>query len=718
MTSMPNRLAFEKSPYLLQHASNPVDWMPWGDEAFAKAKAEDKLMLVSIGYSTCHWCHVMEHECFAVPEVAALMNQWLVCVKVDREERPDVDRVYMNAVMALTGQGGWPLNCFITPEGKPVFGGTYFPPQPAYGRPSWPQLVAGIGAAWKDPAHRLKMLQDAESLTAALKRLEGPAEPGDGPVDPAGGPLTAAPLEALYRQLKASYDAEQGGFTDAPKFPMPGYQRILFRLARRFKLEGHDEPAADAGQMALETLRQMARGGIYDHLGGGFARYSTDAHWHLPHFEKMLYDNAQLAMNYTEAYKLSGDARFAEVVRGIVGYVLRDLGAPEGAFYSAEDADSTPAAGGPKKEGAFYAWSKAEIEAALGPPLTDLFCAAYGVEADGNVRHDPHQEFTGLNVLYDRRGTVAALVGGAAELSKEAFDAKLAQARQALFARRQARPRPHRDEKILAGWNGLMIAALAQAGRALAEPAWVAAAEAAAGFFLRAMWEPATGTLWRRFAGGERAVQGQADDYAFLAWGLLELHQATLDPKWLQACGALVKAARPRFFDPADGQVFNGGIAGDPRLPVRVKDVHDNVEPAPASVFVELQLRLWLLTGDQAWRADAERTLAGCQASLERSPRALVHLAGALDRWLQGGAHAVICAQPGDPAVAALRQALERGLHPHLDLSLVAPGQPVAGAPQGYALKDGRAAAYVCRGFSCQPPVSDPADLSRMVEAL
>jgi hypothetical protein len=707
---MPNRLALEKSPYLLQHASNPVDWMPWGDEAFAKAKAQDKLILVSIGYSTCHWCHVMEHESFAQPEVAELMNRWLVCVKVDREERPDVDRVYMNAVMALTGQGGWPLNCFITPEGKPVFGGTYFPPEPAYGRPSWSQLVVGIGAAWKDPAHRLKMVQDAESLTAALKRLEAPAE--------AGGALTAAPLEALYRQLKASYDAEQGGFTDAPKFPMPGYQRALFRASRRFTLEGRAEPAAEAGQMALETLRQMARGGIHDHLGGGFARYSTDAGWHLPHFEKMLYDNAQLAMNYVEAYRLSGDVKFAEVVRGIIGYALRDLRAPEGAFYSAEDADSTPAGGGPKREGAFYAWSKAEVEDALGQPLTDLFCAAYGVEAGGNVLNDPHHEFPGLNVIHDRRGTVASLVGGAAELSKEAFDAKLAEARQKLFTRRGSRPRPHRDEKVLAGWNGLMIAALAQAGRALGEPAWVAAGAQAAEFLLARMWDAGTGTLWRRYAGGERAVEGQADDYAFLAWGLLELHQATLEPRWLEACAAMMKAARPRFYDERDGQYFNGGIEGDARLPVRVKDAHDNVEPAPASVFAEVQLRLWLLQGDEAWRADAERTLKGCQTALERSPRALVHMAGALDRWLQGGAHAVICARPGDPAAEALRQALEKGLHPHLDLQRVAPGEAVPGAPQGFALKDGQAAVYLCRDRSCQPPVSDPAVLAKLVEAL
>ena len=709
---MPNRLALEKSPYLLQHASNPVEWMPWGDEAFARAKAEDKLLLVSIGYSTCHWCHVMEHESFAVPAVAELMNRNLVCVKVDREERPDVDRVYMHAVMALSGQGGWPLNCFLTPEGKPVFGGTYFPPQPAYGRPSWSQLVGGIAAAWRDPQQRPKMLEDAEALTAALKRLESPGEAA-GP-----GALSDAPLEALFRQLKASYDAERGGFSDAPKFPLPGYQRVLLRLARRFALQGRAEAAAEAGGMALETLRQMARGGIHDHLGGGFARYSTDERWHVPHFEKMLYDNAQLAMNFTEAYRLSGEAGFAEVVRGIVTYVLRDLRSPEGAFYSAEDADSVAEGGGPKKEGAFYAWRKADIEATLGQPLADLFCANYSVEADGNVRNDPHQEFTGLNVLYDRRGTVAALTGGASDLAPPELERRLAEARRMLFARRQRRPRPHRDDKILAGWNGLMIAALAQAGRALDEPAWVQAAVQAADFLLARLWDPASGALWRRYAGGERAVAAQADDYAFLAWGLLELHQASLEPRWLEACVALLQAARPRFYDLSDGQYFNGGVQGDPRLPVRMKDVHDNVEPAPASVFVELQLRLWLLQGDEVWREDAQRTLEASAGGLAQSPRALAHMAGALDRWLQGGAHAVICAAPADPAVEPLRQALERGLHPHLDLQRVGPGQPVPGAPLGYALKDGRAAVYLCRDRSCQPAVSDAAELARLVESL
>jgi uncharacterized protein YyaL (SSP411 family) len=704
---MPNRLAGEKSPYLLQHASNPVDWMPWGDEAFTRAKAEDKLVLVSIGYSTCHWCHVMEHESFSDPKVAALMNQWLVCVKVDREERPDVDRVYMNAVMAITGSGGWPLNCFLTPEAKPIYGGTYFPPQPAFQRPSWTQLVSAIGQAWKDPAQRLKMARDSETLTAALKRMETAEDPATS--------LGAAPLNDVFKQLRASYDDEHGGFTNAPKFPMPGYQALLFRLSRRFASEARVEDAAQAAQMGLDTLRAMARGGIHDQLGGGFARYSTDERWHVPHFEKMLYDNAQLAMNYLEAWQLSKDETFLRVLRDLVAYVQRDLKAPQGAFYSAEDADSYPLEGDQrKKEGAFYVWSKVEIDRVLGPELSPLFCANYGVEAHGNVAFDPHQEFNTLNVLYDRRGTLAAMTGGASDLGSAQLQEKLSEARALLFQAREKRPRPHRDEKILSSWNGLMIAALARAGAALGETAWIEAAACAGRFFLETMWDGSSGRLWRRWAGGEAGIEGQADDYAFLAWGFLELHQATLDGSWLDACQGLLKAAKARFFDEGDGSYFNGGLLGDARLPVRLKDCHDNVEPAPASVFVDLQLRLWTLTGEARWRADAERGLKACYADLVRSPRGLTVMACALDRALRPGSHLVVCGPKEDPDTAALLATARNGFHPDLDWLWTGDGAaPLPGGAAGFSLVQGRPAAYLCRGLACSAPITDPGALAR-----
>jgi uncharacterized protein YyaL (SSP411 family) len=700
-----NALAQEKSPYLLQHAHNPVHWLPWGEEAFAKAKAEDKPLLISIGYSTCHWCHVMERESFEDAAVAALMNQYLICVKVDREERPDVDRVYMNAVTALTGQGGWPLNCFVTPEGKPFYGGTYFPPKPMYQRPSWSMLVEGLGKAWQDGAHRLSIVKDAESLTAALKRLEEKAEPTEG--------LKAEWLDEALAAFRRAYDSQQGGFAQAPKFPMPVNQHLLLRLSRRYARLGKTAEAAEAAELALNTLRRMALGGIYDHLGGGFSRYSVDERWHVPHFEKMLYDNAQLAMNYLEAYQLSGDTVFAEVAKGILAYVLHDLRSPEGGFYSAEDADSLPpgaAAGAEKREGAFYVWEKAELVAALGQDAADRFANAYGAEAEGNVVHDPHHEFPRKNVLY-RNDRLGSLVGQD-HLSGQALDQDLAASRAKLLAVRNERPRPHRDEKVLASWNGLMIRALAKAAQVLEDPAYLKAAQTAALFFRGKMWEPATGLLYRRYAGGERAVEGQADDYAYFAAGLIELYETDFDPAWLAWAQEILQAARRLFYDAGDGLYFLAGRVGDPRLPARVKDSHDNVEPAPASVFAELQLKLWALTGEDSWRQDAELTLRGHGADMERAPRALPTMLASLETYLDPPAHVVIAGQRGEASTQALLKVLRQGFHPGLAVLLAEPGQALPGYAQGFKSEPGQAWAYVCRGFSCQAPVKEAAALA------
>lgn len=742
---MPNRLAQERSPYLLQHKDNPVDWMPWGEEAFARAKAEDKPMLVSIGYSTCHWCHVMEHESFSDPKVAALMNEQLVCVKVDREERPDVDRVYMNAVSALTGQGGWPLNCFLTPDGEPFYGGTYFPPQPAYQRPSWAQLVDAIGKAWKAPDGRQRVLKDAAAVSEALKKLEAQAEPA--------AALDAAALDRFHDEMRRAHDVENGGFAYAPKFPLPVYQHALLRLSVRHAREGRVQPAAEAAELAFHALRSMAKGGIHDQLGGGFARYSTDERWHVPHFEKMLYDNAQLLLNYAEAWALGRDPLFAATARDIAAYVLRDLRAPEGAFYSAEDADSVPPEGrkpgghggktgsdktampgmasplsdpasaqgkAPKSEGAFYAWSAAEIEAVLGADLAALFNGSYGVEPDGNVQNDPHNEFTGLNVLYDRRGSLASETGGASDLTPDALAARLAEARQKLFEAREKRPRPHRDEKCLASWNGLMIAALARAGAGLDEPTWVQAAAEAADFFLNELWEPEAQRLWRRYAGGERAVQGHLDDYAFMAWGLLELYQADLNPRWLQASLQLTQAAYARFVDESDGLYFLAGREGDPHLPARVKESHDNVEPSAVSVLVDLQLRLWALGGDASLRAAAERTLKAVLPDLQGSPRGHAFMVGVLDRALTPPLHVVLAGEPGSAGLKALQAALRSHFLPQLDvIAAKADGSlPLPGAAGSYTVKDGAATAYVCQGLACQPPVSSQAALLELIRAL
>jgi uncharacterized protein YyaL (SSP411 family) len=696
---MANQLAREKSTYLLQHKDNPVDWMAWGPEAFARAKAEDKPLLVSIGYSTCHWCHVMEHESFEDAATAALMNKFLICVKVDREERPDVDRVYMNAVTALTGQGGWPLNCFVTPDGRPFYGGTYFPPVPMYQRPSWKMLVQGIGQAWQDPSQRLKVVKDAETLTAALKRLEASAEPAE--------ELRADWLDGALPAFRRAYDSQQGGFATQPKFPMPVNQHLLLRLSRRYARLGKTAEAAEAADMALNTLRRMAHGGIYDHLGGGFARYSVDERWHVPHFEKMLYDNAQLAANYVDAYQFSKDGFFAKVARGIFDYALRDLRAPEGGFYSAEDADSLAPGADKKSEGAFYIWAKSEIVELLGKEAADRFSVAYGVLEDGNVQSDPHQEFTHKNVLY-LNDKVGGMIG-ADHMAEDERQKDLAASRKILFEARAKRPRPQRDDKVLACWNGLMIHALARGHQALSDEAYLKAAQEAAAFFVDKMWEG--GVLYRRHAGGERAIEGQADDYAFLAQGLLSLYDSDFNPKWLETAIALMKAAREKFYDEGDGLYFVAGLTGDPLLPARVKDSHDNVEPAPASVMVENQLKLWSLTGEESWRTDALRTLKGHGPDMDRAPRALPYMLASLDLALDPPAHVVIAGDPAAADTKALVAVLRKDFHPGLAVLLAAPGQAGPAYAQGFKTQGGKAAAYVCRAFACQAPVTDPEKL-------
>jgi uncharacterized protein YyaL (SSP411 family) len=688
---VPNLLAHEKSPYLLQHAQNPVDWMPWGEAAFARARAEDKPLLVSIGYSSCHWCHVMEEESFADAEVASLMNRELVCVKVDREERPDVDRVYMAAVTAMAGQGGWPLNCFLTPEGRPFFGGTYFPARRAYGRPSWRELVAAAGRSWRDPDERRELCGRADRLSEQLsdRRLRGDSGPLDAlsSIDRA----TASPfLEAAREALLAAYDPAHGGFSGAPKFPMPSIQHLLFRLGRRLTRAGRAEEGQETIGLALHTLRQMARGGIHDLLGGGFCRYSTDERWHVPHFEKMLTDNAQLLLNFAEAFQLSGEAAFANTAVGIAGYLLRDLRGPEGAFYCAEDADSLPAAGAARKrEGAFYTWAHGELHDVLGADAEEL-CATFGALPDGNVRGDQPGELAGLNVLYDASSARAPDAPGSP---------RLLEARRALFEVRARRPRPQRDEKILAGWNGLAIAALARASWILGEPSWLSAAKEAAAFVLEALTDPQTGLLHRRWAGGERAVPAQADDLAMLAWGLLELHQATLDGSWLSRCMGLVEMARARF--PGDLAEPGSGAAAarDPLLPFELRESQDGALPAPMSLFCELQLRLWSLGGGQALRDSAERILRREQALLLGAPLALPHLVAALVRASGDADVVTLRGDQATPAAAPLLRLLRRSFRPELDWR-AEPGQS-GEAPT----------AMLCRGLACQRPTSSPAEL-------
>ena len=570
-----NRLIREKSPYLLQHAHNPVDWYPWGEEAFKKARQEQKLIFLSVGYSTCHWCHVMERESFSDPAIAKIMNRSFVSIKVDREERPDVDRIYMSFVQATTGSGGWPMSVFLTPDLKPFFGGTYFPPEDRRGRPGFRTLLLRIAEAWgKD---REKILASTERFTQALQKLAN-ASVGD-----VGG-LQKPVLERTYQKFKQSYDATHGGFGRAPKFPRP----VVFNFLLRYYARSGER---DALQMTLHTLRAMARGGLQDHVGGGFHRYSTDATWHVPHFEKMLYGQAQLAISYADAYQITRDPFFSETVRSILDYVLRDMRGPEGEFYCAEDADSLREHGKPEHgEGAFYVWDAGQIEKALGREQAAIFNFYYGAEPSGNVppELDIQGEFKGMNILIVRH----SLAETARQFDKSAPEVRelLAAARQKLLAARAGRPRPARDDKVLTAWNGLMISGFARAAQVLDEPRYLEAARAAASFLQGRLYDPKAGILKRRYRAGHVAINGFLDDYAFLIQGLLDLYEASFDVRWLSWAVQLQQMQDQLFWDSKHGGYF-ATSGDDPSILVRMRDDYDGAEPSPNSVAAMNLLR-------------------------------------------------------------------------------------------------------------------------------
>jgi len=518
-----NRLAAERSPYLLQHAANPVDWFPWGAEAFDKARRENKPIFLSVGYSTCHWCHVMEHESFENETVAAALNADFVSIKVDREERPDVDRVYMTFVQSTTGAGGWPMTVFLTPELKPFFGGTYFPPTSRWGRPGFVDVLQELSRAWKE--ERARVDSAAAELFDRLKSVTG----NDGRSKAQAWLAGADSLAEAVEQFQAVFDRRNGGFGEAPKFPRPAELLLLLREHARTRTP---PPLL----MTLDTLRAMALGGMRDHVGGGFHRYAVDAEWRLPHFEKMLYDQAQLVLAYLEAGQATNDAFYSAIAEDTLAYVLRDLHSPEGGFYSAEDADSVaPGGSGEKREGAFYVWTDQEIGALLGDDA-EFVRKRFGIEPGGNAPQDPQQEFTGQNLFYTAQSIedIARSTGRTADHVIEA----IGRSRQALFESRAKRQRPHLDDKIITSWNGMMIAAFARAARVLpARPdaqEYLATARAAAEFIRDRLWNAAEQRLLRRYRNAEAAIDAYAEDYASLVWGLLELFQADGDPAWLE----------------------------------------------------------------------------------------------------------------------------------------------------------------------------------------
>jgi uncharacterized protein len=683
-----NRLAREGSPYLRQHAHNPVDWYPWGPEALERARAEDRPILLSIGYSSCHWCHVMERESFDDPETARIMNEGFVNVKVDREERPDVDQVYMRAVQAMTGQGGWPLTVFLTPDGLPFFGGTYFPPEPRHGMPSFRQVLDAGLRAWT------QRRDDVEGAAGRLLEILERANLGEGDADPSDEAALgeALPLTAA-RGLLHRFDPAHGGFGGAPKFPQP--------VVLEFLLELHaatgDAPSLEAG---LHTLRQMARGGIRDHLGGGFHRYSVDAHWLVPHFEKMLYDNALLASAYLKGFQLSGDEELEGVCRETLEYLLEDLRSPEGGFYSARDADSEG------EEGTFYLWSRDEVDRVLGPEAAELFRHCFDVSHGGN--------FEGRNILHLPHDLDAVARGR--DLSRSELDRVLTDARGALEVHRGEREHPFRDEKILAGWNGLALRALAEAGAALGEPRYVEAARKGAEWLLEVLRPGGAGTpLLHQIIDGKASIPAFLEDVASMGNALVSVHEATLDPRWIEDALDLADQVETRFRDAETGLLHDSPSDGD-ELVIRPRDVMDNPLPSGTSQAAELFLRLGRILGRDELVERARALVAREAPGMVRVPVGYGRMLAVASRLLRPAIEVAIL---GDPAREQEARALLQEAHrPLLPGRVVggwdgrdAPPWPEAPLLRGRTRVEGRPTAYVCRDYSCRAPVTAPEEL-------
>jgi uncharacterized protein YyaL (SSP411 family) len=721
-----NRLAGEKSPYLLQHAHNPVDWFPWGDGAFARARRENKPIFLSIGYSTCHWCHVMERESFEDEHVAQFLNEHFVSIKVDREERPDVDQIYMTSVQAMSGQGGWPLNVFLTPDLKPFYGGTYFPPDSGHGRPSLMQVLTNIHQLWQ--SRHGDVLHSATDLHQRLETYTAREATNRMILDP-------AVLHEAARQFKGDYDADHGGFSGAPKFPRPSEPAFLLRYGTRFR----DESAV---RMVLHTCEGMAAGGMHDQVGGGFHRYSVDARWLVPHFEKMLYDNAQLVNLYLDAYLVSGETRFADVARDIIRYVLRDMTHPQGGFYSAEDADSEG------KEGKFYCWTREELSALLTEDEFKLALRRFGVTDKGNfVDHSDPDPLPNQNVL--------SIVDPKLSESDKSL---LASAMKKMFDARSKRVRPHLDDKVLSSWNGLMLGALARAYAVLGDDAYRVAAEKNLAFIQAKLWVPAvvpplaaaaspapspggegpgeggsssrhdsvqasgtgtaagefrlTGTLYHRWRDGERDKVQLLDAYAYLLAGVIDLYEATLDPRHLEFALALAETMLARFHDRKDGGFWQAP-PDTADLILRVKDDYDGAEPSGNSVAILALLKLGAITDRKDFREAAEKSLRLFDSRLHQLPQAVPHLLLALDYWLEEPRRAVVIGNPNATGTRLLIHSVHAVYQPNkVVLGNIGPVEPFARTlPSKEA-----PVVFLCTGTACQPPTSDPSKIKELLK--
>ena len=688
----PNRLIHEHSPYLLQHAFNPVDWYAWGEEAFAAARETGKPIFLSIGYATCHWCHVMEHESFENEEIAQFLNENFIAIKVDREERPDVDAVYMAATQAMTGSGGWPMTIFLTHDLKPFYCGTYYPPEARYGKPGFRQLLEGILKVWQND--REKILDSARQLTTALQAQA-----------PAGGYslLNTQLLDQTYQQFSQSFDAENGGFGRAPKFPRPVSFNFLFRYAQR-------TGEKNARQMAMVTLRKMAKGGMRDHVGGGFHRYSVDSQWRVSHFEKMLYDQAQLAVSYLEAYQISGSEFFADVARDIFAYVQRDMTDAAGGFYSAEDADSPlPENPREKAEGAFYLWEKSEIENILGKKDASFFCDHYGIVENGNTISDPQGEFGSKNVLYLAQSQAAGQSG------------RLRAMREKLLAVRAKRPRPLLDDKIITAWNGLMISAFAKGYQILRDPQYLQVAENAANYLKSKHFDEDRQILLRRSRNGEAGLAAHLEDYAFLVQGLTDLYDASFDIKWLKWAIDLTENQMDLFTDPQGGFFDTSGQ--DESIIVRMKELYDGAEPSGNAIAVLNLLRLAEMTGREDWRQFAELALKNMAPTVEQHPSAYPQMMVALN-FISSQIQQVIFAaiDSNDPGLAQMQNILAHNFNGNRIQLFADSGEAQKFLSrqlpflQAIAPIDGKATVYLCENFVCKMPTNNPEEFERQLK--
>jgi uncharacterized protein YyaL (SSP411 family) len=683
---MANRLAQETSPYLLQHAHNPVDWYPWGNEAFAKARAEGKPVLLSVGYSACHWCHVMERECFENPAIAEQMNALFVNIKVDREERPDVDGLYMTAVQTLTGHGGWPMTVFLTPTGEPFYGGTYFPPEEKQGMPGFPRVLASVSAAFSDrPAEIAKTTQQLVAAIAQQQQMP--------PLPDAVGEET---LEAAQEAFARAYDAENGGLGGAPKFPPAMAIELMLRAWRR----KDDDRALD---MAEHTLEMMARGGIYDHLGGGFHRYSTDERWLVPHFEKMLYDNAQLALVYLLAYQATHKVLYEVVATETLDYVVREMTGPDGQFYATQDADSEG------EEGKFFVWSYAEVLEVLGPEDGPLFAAVFDITPNGN--------FEGHNVLHLPKPL--GVVAKSLNVTVDRLNDIVSVGRTSLFEWRERRIKPQRDEKAIAAWNGMMLQAFALAASVFERADYLAVAERNAEFLLDTM--RTQGHLRRTFKDGQAKLNGYLEDHACVISGLLALYEASFAPRWLEEAIALAHVMLGEFWDESTQALYDTGRSHE-TLIARPRDLFDNATPAGNSVAADVLLRLARVSGEPLFRQRAEAVLAGAGTVMRRYPTGAGRMLCALDFYLAPAREVVLVGPAKSDGMQAFRTGLFYRYRPYIVLAGGEERDCVALSHRvplmvGRSVRDGRPTAYVCHNFTCAAPTNEAAELLKQLEA-